>query len=1028
MADQPSPGSLPQGEIVQPPELTSEAEWPWKKVESSTSAEQPIQPAVVEDAPRSFRKDLWDRFDYLWKHRIEPSQSLLQKVTDLLRSRAELERKYGESLLSFGEISESGALHSAVDAMIVNFRNRGEQSIILADELEQDIIVSFDCVIKQHKEVSKKVYSDVQLLVKNLQDRRKSHDRSARRYGSRCAEAEFAAQDSLQAVSMKTADRLKLAQQATILSKQARVAEYEDYYHAIDKAHRLVPETSRRSRPQKLRLANSEKLAEFQLFGCSSLDIRLLAEDVSKKQELRLLDFQDPRGSAHFVTVDFGDINLGPSMAAELAQALQAEQSLSELRCNISNAHCLAQMGQLSAIELRGNLGEPALEKLAGLLQSSESLKMLRLPSTGISCKGAALLAAGLQQNDFLLELDLHANAIGDQGAAFLAKALEVNPYVLESLDLSDNRLSEAAVPGLQHSFANSFSMAVLRLGEHGSLKKTPSAAVGLEGEPLQPPRDLQRFAVRCHRQGAEILVHDRDPTAELSDMQQDEKELDLVFSVPGLKRHHPVHVALSSRRLKFTAGEVSFDAELLEEIDPLRYDVSCRDPESEFTPRAKRRAQREQANKASALYAEQMAHVLEVLQDMEEKRGQCLRDGLRKLAVYETSWLRNMQYDLEGVAKASEDCDPVQELQNFIETSIKEAGEERPPLVRLGAAPFHQLGKGREPRKMSPELQQLIQVQQHMRQLMDDMTPVLSRLLEGGEVEVAQTEGLCRQLPESRPRAAFCQVLRLAVLKDDPSAELDNAAGRNLTPAAFEALASCFTVALDAADEHNDAWCGRDLMVLAQLFRTVGPEGQAVSLLSKVYNHALWNKVTFWDEVLLLSLCEAYAAEAVWRRSLAPGSQFSKPAMTSFLQRFVGYMMAFGISFEQGRNSVASTLRKNAAFFGHQTVQAYSQLLLEAYEVATPQGASDSRNMSRLEALPTGPALAMSEPPEGQDDFEAVAMGVQADFAQREETPSSALAEDQASDDEDEDDKGEETEALRVLAEAQPKVDDVFT
>jgi len=667
MADQPSPGSLPQGEIVQPPELTSEAEWPWKKVESSTSAEQPIQPAVVEDAPRSFRKDLWDRFDYLWKHRIEPSQSLLQKVTDLLRSRAELERKYGESLLSFGEISESGALHSAVDAMIVNFRNRGEQSIILADELEQDIIVSFDCVIKQHKEVSKKVYSDVQLLVKNLQDRRKSHDRSARRYGSRCAEAEFAAQDSLQAVSMKTADRLKLAQQATILSKQARVAEY-DYYHAIDKA------------------------------------------------------------------------------------------------------------------------------------------------------------------------------------------------------------------------------------------------------------------------------------------------------------------------------------------------------------------------NKASALYAEQMAHVLEVLQDMEEKRGQCLRDGLRKLAVYETSWLRNMQYDLEGVAKASEDCDPVQELQNFIETSIKEAGEERPPLVRLGAAPFHQLGKGREPRKMSPELQQLIQVQQHMRQLMDDMTPVLSRLLEGGEVEVAQTEGLCRQLPESRPRAAFCQVLRLAVLKDDPSAELDNAAGRNLTPAAFEALASCFTVALDAADEHNDAWCGRDLMVLAQLFRTVGPEGQAVSLLSKVYNHALWNKVTFWDEVLLLSLCEAYAAEAVWRRSLAPGSQFSKPAMTSFLQRFVGYMMAFGISFEQGRNSVASTLRKNAAFFGHQTVQAYSQLLLEAYEVATPQGASDSRNMSRLEALPTGPALAMSEPPEGQDDFEAVAMGVQADFAQREETPSSALAEDQASDDEDEDDKGEETEALRVLAEAQPKVDDVFT
>ena len=47
--------------------------------------------------------------------------------------------------------------------------------------LEQDIIVSFECVIKQHKEakgelgapgvkVSKRIYSDVQLLIKHLQE------------------------------------------------------------------------------------------------------------------------------------------------------------------------------------------------------------------------------------------------------------------------------------------------------------------------------------------------------------------------------------------------------------------------------------------------------------------------------------------------------------------------------------------------------------------------------------------------------------------------------------------------------------------------------------------------------------------------------------------------------------------------------------------------------------------------------------------------------------------------------------------
>ncbi|CAE7256872.1 unnamed protein product [Symbiodinium natans] len=70
--------------------------------------------------------------------------------------------------------------------------------------------------------------------------------------------------------------------------------------------------------------------------------------------------------------------------------------------------------------------------------------------------------------------------------------------------------------------------------------------------------------------------------------------------------------------------------------------------------------------------------------------------------------------------------------------------------------------------------------------------------------------------------------------------------------------------------------------------------------------------------------------------------------------RRFVGYMMAFGISFEQGRNSVTSTLRKSHAFLGQQTVQLYAQLLLSAYEVATPQGTAPGPgelNLAVLEA-----------------------------------------------------------------------------
>ena len=77
--------------------------------------------------------------------------------------------------------------------------------------------------------------------------------------------------------------------------------------------------------------------------------------------------------------------------------------------------------------------------------------------------------------------------------------------------------------------------------------------------------------------------------------------------------------------------------------------------------------------------------------------------------------------------------------------------------------------------------------------------------------------------------------------------------------------------------------------------------------------------------------------------------------------------------------------------------------LLLGASEV-------EGAKLTDLSVTLEGPAISMPEtsPNLDGDDFEAVAFGVQADFAER-ETPSA-----QASEDEDE--KGEETEALRVL------------
>ncbi|CAE7249733.1 Tcte1 [Symbiodinium pilosum] len=628
--------------VAATPELTSQAEWPWRKVESAAACEQ--KEAAAAEVPEdglSFRRDLWDKFDYLWRERIEPSQGLLQKVADLLRSRAELERKYGESLLGFGadiQVEPGNPLHSAVDAMIVNFRNRGEQSITLADELEQDIIVCFDTVIKQHKEVSKKIQSDVQLVLKYAQDRRKAHDKLARRYGSRCAEAEYLAQDCLQAVSMKTADRMKLAQQATVLSKQARVAEYET---------RL----------------NLEKLQEFKLLGWNELSPELLAED-----ELRLTDFQDPHGGDHQVSVSLCTLGL-PSM--NLGAFYGDFESSSGGRDSSGTPS-----GTLGMFMAGCGLTDASGEALGQLLKVSERLRRLSLNNNRLGCTAAACLSSGLQRNDFLCDLNLRQNVIADKGCCALAKALEVNPFVLETLDVSENHFAEAGQLALEAGFHASSSLAKLHLGRQGGrqtvLEKSPAAAVGLEGAaPLpQPVCPGFEFVVHCHSLGAEICAtadvpgNLDKPAGTLVDMQQDDKDLDLVFSVPRLASDDVTNVSLSATSLKITTQnktlvnvQLPLSLATPGEVNALQIPRRQAGKNMEYMGRRTWKGQ-ERANRAQRLYDQQMSHVLEVLQDMEDKRGRCLRDGLRKLAVYETSWLRNMQYDLEGAAKAAEDCD----------------------------------------------------------------------------------------------------------------------------------------------------------------------------------------------------------------------------------------------------------------------------------------------------------------------------------------------------------------------------------
>jgi len=667
------------------------------------------------DGVLSFAEHMWDRFDFLWQHRTEASHRLLEQVTAVLRSRAQLERQYGSSLANLPDEvqldASGGTVHEAVDAIMVNFRTRGEQSVELAEAIDNDIVLTLEEVMKQHKDMSKRMFNDAQRLANYCKDTQQAHMKLAKRYLNVCTEAEQVGQECMASLAMKPAERSRLGARAVQLSKQAKVTQ-KDYMSSI------------------------------------------------------------------------------------------------------------------------------------------------------------------------------------------------------------------------------------------------------------------------------------------------------------------------------------------------------------------------EQANRAQAVFEQHMPVVLTALQEMEEKRATCLQDCLMKLAVYDTSWLRNLQYDIDAAVKATENSDPAKDLQEFIKKHKDEDGPQRnPPLTVL---PFWELGKPK-PNQMT-QLQKSARVE-HDRELKahtEGLQQMVSGLLapdcpadfvQRWDPGLAQ---LKNNLGHLAARAAFLQVFaKLVVALQPPQASdvamcLESCQPLKITAACFEVVVTLFLEACSKCELELDSWSGKLMMVLVNLVTCESEGGKFVSLLSRVYNHPVWNKVSFWEETLLVGIFEAHSAEAVWRRQ-APDqlAQNAWAVSTPFINKFVWFMAQFGIKGEQARTCVREGLRKHAHIIGPALVQ-YTDMLIQQIDEWEAQLGPNPQVLVTADVAPAyaprqleavapspgdslasnavtgGPSLPERGTPHAadvEDDFAAVALGVHDGFGETSPDPQDASYRQDGAQDEhvvgchQDDSPGnkEPADALRKLGVDQPSSSDVF-
>lgn len=256
-------------------------------------------------------------------------------------------------------------------------------------------------------------------------------------------------------------------------------------------------------------------------------------------------------------------------------------------------------------------------------------------------------------------------------------------------------------------------------------------------------------------------------------------------------------------------------------------------------------------------------------------------------------SWLKNLQYDLEGMVAVVEAVDLSADLQAFIRShqqqptkipqevqiecqqegqeTKREQGSRQVQAQRiapngnvtmLGAQPFWALYTPR-PQKLTPAKVQQREAVVYIQQVIESEFQPLCRGLfgcgesegnlstDGSAEETVHSEASRTKVPsieqirlefgDQRRRVAFCQVLRGEILlREPPHTELENASPILLASAAFEVLTAMVYAALDACSEKNDIWCGRDLVVLVHLFTTKLENSKVVCLLERVYRHPL--------------------------------------------------------------------------------------------------------------------------------------------------------------------------------------------
>jgi hypothetical protein len=251
--------------------------------------------------------------------------------------------------------------------------------------------------------------------------------------------------------------------------------------------------------------------------------------------------------------------------------------------------------------------------------------------------------------------------------------------------------------------------------------------------------------------------------------------------------------------------------------------------------------------------YSDFMSKILEVYQKQEEQRLEMMKDSLRKLVVYETSYLRNLQYDIDNLARAMESINIKSDIKQFVDENSS-PNEKNSMLVFEPYEGEHECFKnlGTEPPIVKvppiPVQTKLLEIsnQSSIEEILKvEVDLLVNKAWDNNIITIGEYNYFSSVVKEIPGRKAFLW-------------SLNNKRGQGsfgLSEVGYEGIGKLFGYVLTMCDVSHDIQSLRSCIILLQTFHLINQPKK--TLQDYALSHPIWSKLEYWESIIQISISE---------------------------------------------------------------------------------------------------------------------------------------------------------------------------